>query len=189
MEISLIRHGKSMFTEINRIQCKDFKDWVEKYNYSGVFEENSYPTETLKTITTANFIIASDLKRSVESANLLNPNLEAISVPLFRETELPTPLTKFGGLKLNPSFWAVILRCLWFCGYSRGCESLSNAKYRAKKASELLVEYAQIHTSVVLVGHGFFNMLIAKELLNRGWKGKSKTSSKHWSCTTYSFFN
>ena len=167
MEISLIRHGKSICTEINRITCIDFKDWVEKYDYSGVFEEKSYPPETLKKIATANIVIASDLKRSVESANLLNPNLKAISVPLFRETELPTPLTKLWGLKLNSSLWAVILRCLWFSGYSRGCESLSNAKYRAKKASDLLVEYAQEHTSVVLVGHGFFNMLIAKELQKR----------------------
>ena len=189
MEISLIRHGKSMCTKINRIPCKDFKDWVEKYDYSGVFEENSYPTETLKKIATANIIISSGLKRSVESANLLCPNLKAISVPLFRETELPIPLTKLGGLKLNSSLWAVILRCLWLSGYSRGCESFSNAKNRAKKASELLVEYAQEHTSVVLAGHGFFNMLIAKELQKTGWKGKKKTSSKHWSCTTYSFFN
>ncbi len=189
MEISLIRHGKSMCTKINRISCQDFKDWVEKYDYSGVFEENSYPTVTLKKITAANIVIASDLTRSVESANLLRPNLKAISVPLFREIELPSPLTKLRGLKLNPNLWAVILRCLWFNGYSRGCESLSNAKYRAKKASELLIEYAQEHISVVLVGHGFFNMLIAKELQKSGWKGKNKTSSKHWSCTTYSLFN
>ena len=108
--------------------------------------------------------------------------------PLFRETELPT-ITKLWGIKLKPSIWALILRCLWFGGYSRGCESLSNAKGRAKKASELLVKYAQEHTSVVLIGHGFFNMLIAEELQKTGWKGKRKTSSKHWNCTTYSFFN
>ena len=119
----------------------------------------------------------------------MNPNLKAISIPLFRETELPTPLTKLYGLKLNSNIWAVILRCLWFCGYSRGCESFSNAKNRAEKASELLVEYAKEHTSVVLVGHGFFNILIARELQKAGWKGKKKTSAKHWSCTTYSLFN
>jgi broad specificity phosphatase PhoE len=189
MEISLIRHGKSKCTENNLITCIEFKGWVEKYDYNGVFEENFYPSETLKKIATANIVITSDLKRSVESSKLLNPNLKAISIPLFRETELPNPLTKLWGLKLNPSIWALILRCLWFSGYSRGCESLNNAKDRAKKASELLVEYAQEHTSVVLVGHGFFNMLIAKELQKTGWKGKRKTSSKHWNCTTYSLFS
>ena len=79
--------------------------------------------------------------------------------PLFRETELPNVPTKIGGLKLNPNICAVILRCLWFCGYSWGCESLKNAKDRAKIASDLLVEYAQEQTTVALVGHGFFNIL------------------------------
>lgn len=135
-------------------------------------EETSYPSETLKKIALANIVITSDLKRSVESAKLLNPNLKAISIPLFRETELPVPSAKLLGLKLNPSIWAVILRCLWFCGYSMGCESLSYAKQRAQKASKLLNEYAQKNKSVALVGHGFFNMLIAKEL--KKWVGKAK---------------
>jgi broad specificity phosphatase PhoE len=189
MEISLIRHGKSKFIENNLITCKEFKNWVEKYDYNGVFEENSYPSETLEKIATANIIITSDLKRSIESAKLLNPNVKAVSVPLFRETELPTPLTKLWGIKLNPSVWAVMLRCLWFSGYSSGCESLSNAKDRSEKASKLLVEYAKEHNTVVLVGHGLFNMLIAKELQKMGWKGKRKINSNHWVCTTYSLFS
>ena len=73
--------------------------------------------------------------------------------------ELPNVPTIIGGLKLNPNIYAVILRCLWFCGYSWGCESLKNAKDRAKMASDLLVEYAQEQTTVALVGHGFFNIL------------------------------
>ena len=189
MEISMIRHGKSVCTKTSRIACEEFESWVEQYDNSGVFEENSYPTVTLDKIKTANIILASDLKRSIESTNLLNPNLEAISNPLFRETELPIPLTNLWGLKLNSNIWAVILRFLWFFGYSNGCESLSSAKDRANKASELLIKHAQEHTSVVLVGHGFFNMLIAKELKKEGWEGRRKTSSKHWSCTTYSISN
>jgi hypothetical protein len=81
-----------------------------------------------------------------------------------------------------------MLRCLWFSGYSSGCESLSNAKDRSEKASKLLVEYAKGHNTV-LVGHGFFNMLIAKELQKNGLKGKRKINSNHWVCTTYSLFS
>jgi hypothetical protein len=98
MEISLSRHGKSKSTENNRITCLAFIDWVEKYDHNGVFEENSYPEGTLNKIATANIVITSDLKRSVESAKLLNPNIKVISAPLFRETELPT-ITKLWGTK------------------------------------------------------------------------------------------
>lgn len=76
MEISLIRHGKSKCTKNNRITCKEFKDWVERYDYNGVFEENSYPSDTLEKISTANIVITSDLKRAVESAKLLNMNFQ-----------------------------------------------------------------------------------------------------------------
>ena len=186
MEISLIRHGKSNWTENNRVTSQQFNDWVQKYDDNGVCETNSYPSGTLEKITTANIVFTSDLSRSIESAKLLDPNIKAIADPLFRETELPVPLTKLCGIKFNPNIWAVMLRCLWFSGYSRQCESLTKAKQRAKKAAEQLVEYAKVHKSIVLVGHGFINLLIAKELQKMGWKGKRKTGSKHWNCTTYS---
>ncbi|WP_025783399.1 histidine phosphatase family protein [Sporosarcina sp. D27] len=187
MEISLIRHGKSKCIEKSIMSSKDFSGWVESYNDNGVFEENFYPSATLEKIKTANIVVTSDLKRSIESAKLLNPNVPVMSTPLFRETELPIPSSIIGGLKLNPSIWALILRGFWFCGYSRDCESLIEAKERAKKASDLLMEFAQKNLVVVVVGHGFFNMLVASELRKKGWKGKSKTSSKHWNCTTYFF--
>jgi len=186
MEISLIRHGKSLWTENKPITCQEFRNWVERYDSHGIFEERSYPLETLEKIAAAKMIITSNLKRSMESAKLLNPNIQTISDTSFRETELPIPSATLWGLKLQASTWAVLLRCLWFIGYSKGCESLREAEKRAEKAAILLVNYAKEHHHVVLVGHGFFNMLIAKELKKMGWNGARRTSSKNWICTTYS---
>ncbi|MDX8047080.1 histidine phosphatase family protein [Gracilibacillus sp. S3-1-1] len=137
----------------------------------------------------AKIVLTSDLKRSVDSVKILNPEVKTISATLFRETELPTLLMKLLNLKLRTSIWAVILRLLWFSGYSNECESLSDAKQRAKKASQRLIDYADEYNSVVLVGHGFFNMFIAKELQKKGWKGKRKVGVKHWNCTTYSLLS
>ncbi|WP_129690272.1 phosphoglycerate mutase family protein [Gottfriedia acidiceleris] len=187
MKISLIRHGKSLWTEDKPITSKEFKNWIQKYDENGVSEEKTYPSETLKIVANTKVIITSDLIRTIKSAEFLNPyDISSKADPLFRETELPTPFTNLFGLRLKPSFWAVILRCLWFCGYSSNCESLNDAKIRAEKASRLLIKYAQEHTDIVLVGHGFFNILIAKELKKTGWKANKKTSSKHWDITTFS---
>lgn len=186
VEISLIRHGKSKYIANDCITSYQFKDWVEKYNRNGIFEEETYPSETVNKVTTANMIITSDLKRSIDSAKILNTNVTAQSSSLFRETELPLPSSRVFGLKLKPSSWAFFLRCLWFLGYSRGCESLAQAKERARIAAELLVKHANQTSSVVFVGHGFFNRLLAKELQKMGWIGNRKISSKHWHCTTYS---
>lgn len=189
MEISLIRHGKSQLIENDKIIFAEFKKWVEKYDFNGVFEESPYPKVTIEKVATAKLVVTSDLKRSIVSAGLLNPKTKTISDPLFRETELPANPTIFFNIKLKPNNWAVILRLLWFSGYSNKCESLKQAKLRAKKASQQLISYTNEHKSVVLVGHGFFNMLIAKELQKMGWKGKRKAGARHWSCTTYSLLN
>ena len=189
MEISLLRHGKSKHIDDNRMTCEEFKSWVKKYDDCGVFEENFYPTTTLQKVESVNLVVTSNLKRSIESAKLLNPTVKVISDPLFRETELPIFPTVLRGLKLYPKIWAVILRCLWFSGYSRDCESLSNAKDRAKIAADALVTAAQENSGVVLVGHGFFNMFIGKELQKMGWKCERKLNSKHWNCTTYALLS
>ncbi|MEH7115248.1 histidine phosphatase family protein [Neobacillus niacini] len=185
MEISLIRHGKSLVTENNSMTVKEFKKWVEKYDNSGVFEESLYPSDTKEKILAAKIVITSDLTRAIESAKLLNPKVNIINDPLFREVELPTFSLKLIDVKLRPSVWAVILRSLWFIGVSTECESLIVAKLRAKEASQQLIDYACKYQSVILVGHGFFNMLIAKELEKKGWKGKRKREAKHWQCNTY----
>ena len=189
MEISLIRHGKSQLTENDKLTGLEFKKWVEKYDYLGVFEESIYPSATLEKVATANIVITSDLERAVESARLLNPVTKIISDPLFRETELPSNSSQLLNVKLKPSIWVIVLRILWFSGYSYECESYNQAKIRANKASQQLIDYANEYKSVVLVGHGFLNMLIAKELQKKGWKGTRKRDAKHWKCMTFSLFN
>ncbi|PPA70332.1 hypothetical protein [Jeotgalibacillus proteolyticus] len=72
MEISLIRHGITTCTDHKSITYKEFTDWVRQYDDSGVFEEDNYPVETGRKIDKAAFILTSDLKRSIESAKLLN---------------------------------------------------------------------------------------------------------------------
>ena len=185
MEISLIRHGKSEWIENDKIAFGDFKKWVENYDAHGVSEETVYPVMTIEKVEAAKLVITSDLNRSIVSAKLLNSTTKTIVDALYRETELPRKLRILHNIKLKPKTWAVILRLLWFSGYSNQCESLEQARYRALQASQKLISYASEYDSIVLVGHGFFNMLIAKELKKAGWKGRKGTRAKHWNCTTY----
>lgn len=184
MEISLIRHGRSKWVQKDWITSSQFEDWVTRYDDHGVYEEETYPQETQKKLKKASMVYTSDLFRSKESAKLLIPTVDIVSDTLFRETELPTS-GFFSKVKLQPSGWAVLMRCLWIAGFSRKCESFADAKNRAKLAAEELIQSAEKSQSVVLVGHGFFNILIAKELLQMGWSGAKRPSTKHWQITTY----
>jgi len=186
MEITLIRHGKSTLKENHRITCREFKSWIQKYNEHGVINETSLPHQTLEKVANAKVVITSDLKRVIESAKLLNSQIKIISDPVFREAELPVPIRNLWGIKLSPTMWSIIMRSLWYKGYSNQCESYSSTKERATRASEILIKNAEQYQSVVLVGHGMMNLLITKELQRLGWKGNKRSGTKHWSSTTYS---
>jgi broad specificity phosphatase PhoE len=185
MEITLIRHGRSQLDVKKSITCHEFTDWVQQYNSVGVVEESCYPKEALKKINEAHLVITSDLKRSIDSASLLRTNVKTISSSLYREIELPVTSKNISGIKLSSDIWAVLLRILWFSGYSTNCESYNSAKKRAEAATNNIIEHTSKHKKVVLVGHGFFNRLIAKELQNKGWKRKTKITSKHWGASTF----
>ncbi|PGT77071.1 histidine phosphatase family protein [Bacillus sp. AFS040349] len=185
MEITLIRHGRSQLDGKKRITFREFSDWVIQYDSLGVVEESCFPNEALKKINEANLVITSDLKRSIDSASLLRKSVKTISSSLFREIELPVTTKSFSSIKLSSDTWAVLFRILWFSGYSSNCESYNSAKERAEVATNKMIELTSIHNNVVLVGHGFFNRLIAKELKNKGWKRETKITSKHWGTTTF----
>lgn len=185
MEITLIRHGRSSHNDERRMAISDFNDWVKKYNRNGIIMNEMCPPETADLANSAAFLYTSDLQRSIESARKINPAANIKADPLFRETELPSAANRLMALKLKPNSWAVLLRILWFLGFSSGCESYREAQIRAKHAALKLITYANEHHAAILVGHGIFNMMIAKELQKMGWKGKRKTGSSHWNAAAY----
>ncbi|NMH68310.1 histidine phosphatase family protein [Bacillus sp. RO3] len=188
MEISLIRHGKSLCNDNTPIPYSTFKEWVEEYDNAGVFEEETYPSKSIEKVSSSHLVFTSHLKRAVHSASILSPTITPEIDATFREVELPTLVKVHEKILLPPTVWLVIVRMIWFLGYSKGCESSKHAKERAVRATEQLSEAARKHHHIVLVGHGFFNKMIAKELKRNGWKNR-KMSTKHWVCHTFSMSN
>ncbi|UII54947.1 histidine phosphatase family protein [Cytobacillus spongiae] len=185
MKISLIRHGRSLCEKQRSLTYEEFKNWVMQYDELGVSEELEYPKETVREIESSSIVLTSNLKRSIVSAKYLLVKENVDSSSLFREIELPLPQIKWLPIKLHSDLWLLWFRTLWFCGYSKGCESYKQAKQRAEHAAVKLVSYGGKHSSIVLVGHGFFNQLIANELRNQGFQGGTRTSTQHWAVTIY----
>ena len=74
---------------------------------------------------------------------------------------------------------------LWLLGYSANSESFKAAKARTKQAADKLEALAAEHGAVLLAGHGLFNRLLAKKLINRGWNGPKSPASGHWGYGVY----
>ncbi|MGP3608415.1 histidine phosphatase family protein [Anoxybacteroides rupiense] len=186
MEITLIRHGKSVWQEKKRwINSAQFSQWIAAYDAAGICQDHLPPSETLKKARKASVFITSALPRAVQSAEHLSPLCAVEKNELFREAELPVPFSSIRFLRLPVSLWLVLARICWFCGYSPGVESYSQAVVRAERASQLLVEYAKLHETVVVVGHSWFHKLVGRQLIKKGWKCCTSKSTSYWHACTY----
>jgi hypothetical protein len=158
MRITLLRHGKPAFDLKGNVRSKDLGMIASSYDLSGVV--GTPPRETILLAQGYHVVICTQLVRSIESAKALGYSEVQVKDPLFCETAIPH--FSSGSVPLPVSIWIVVLRLLWLFGFSRNGESLIDARRRAKQAAKRLVELAEEHQKVLLVGHGFINQLIAK---------------------------
>ncbi|MFD3447516.1 hypothetical protein ACFDTO_23270 [Microbacteriaceae bacterium 4G12] len=186
MQISLIRHGRSI-VHSDFMNVEQFQAWIEQYNQEGIRSEAKFPPKTVAAIESAKFILSSDSKQAIQSATLLTHSLSFIQNKIFREAEIATYVPMPTWLKLKPRLWLTLGRTFWLVGYGEDVETYDEAKFRAKQAADLLIGYALCYQKVVLIGHRFFNMMIAKELRQRGWTGPLFLNQQHWGCTTYQY--
>lgn len=88
--------------------------------------------------------------------------------------------------KLSSTTWSIYFRMFWILGYSASAELLWAAKIRAHHCATLLVNLAEVHESVLLIGHGYLNSLIAQNLKDLGWQRSGRYPRKYWEYCTFS---
>jgi broad specificity phosphatase PhoE len=183
MKIIILRHGKPVIPPLRKLSASAFIDWVNEYNTAGL-SPKSKPTEHAKECAyECNAIVCSVLPRSIESAKSFDEKIIVLSDSIFNEAGLPSANWKT--VKLSPKIWAVVFRVLWLLGYSRGSESIKEAKSRAAEAAEKLIEISRKYENVLFVGHGVYNRILANELRRQGWRGPKNPGSKHWAYGVY----
>ncbi len=181
MRITLLRHGKPAFELKGSARAKDLCEIARSYDLSGIV--GTPPADTVAAVQGDHLVVCSHLIRSIESAKALGYSEIYLQEPLFRETTIPH--FNSGSIALPISVWIVILRLLWLVGFSRNGESLANTRRRAREAAAKLVQLAGEHQNVLLVGHGFINLFIARELRKCGWLGPSKPGKEYWGYGVY----
>ena len=180
MEIILLRHGKPDVELKGHFNASEIKQLVLEYAQSGVQDS---PPVNLKDRFNICYVVCSNLPRSVQSANKLGINEIHISDALFKETDIPH--FDQGIIKMPAMAWLTVLRVMWLFGFKKNGESLSQAKNRAKHATNKLIALAQENEKVILVGHGLMNRLIAKQLRLKSWQGPSSPGKKYWEFGRY----
>ncbi|MBL4765625.1 MAG: phosphoglycerate mutase family protein [Colwellia sp.] len=177
MEIILIRHGKPTSADNPIIAAAEYTRWIRRYNFSDIAKDSR--PEKVNDKYKSFYIVSSDLKRAVHSANIYVEKSPEATDKLYREMEIPRYKLPF---QLTAWHWVCLSRFLWMIGCKGSFESFKEAKQRAELATKQLIEIAQQQGKVVLFGHGYMNRYIRKSLIHQGWDLKSK-SNAYWGVT------
>lgn len=179
-EIILMRHGQPSLTHVDKVSAFEMKRWIEEYEKSEIVEQSA-PEASAEMAKTASVIVSSNAPRALTSLRALRLQPKLVD-DLFREAELP--YGSWRRPRLSPFTWVLIFRILWLCGFSEKVEPNRNAKVRAGAAAQQLQSLANQGT-VLLVGHGFMNRMIAKQLKAAGWTRQHSTGSRYWGAMRY----
>ncbi|MCP5432370.1 MAG: histidine phosphatase family protein [Alphaproteobacteria bacterium] len=186
-DILLIRHGRPAVARSSRVAGKvswrGFDEWWRRYSESGLAGDAVPPDELQALVAGAAHLVSSSLPRAVETAHLLAEGRPVSVDALFVEAPLPAPHIPL--LVVSPSFWWVLARLCWLCGFSGGLESRAHAQARAEQAARRLALLAEEGT-VALCGHGWFNRMIARALRHEGWACRADGGDGYWSVRRYS---
>lgn len=185
MEIVLLRHGKPDIQLKGMAQANEIAHHLSRYDQAPVTE--TPPSEAINIALTCDAVICSSLIRSHHSATALGLTEIHVFESLFDEIAMPH--YKNGSLILPLHAWGIIYRLMSLVGFSHNGESYGQAKQRAKQAVAKLTALAAKNRRTLLIGHGFMNHFIAKELRKQNWQGPGSPGKKHWSFSLYKKIN
>lgn len=178
--IILMRHGQPQGIASARISALDMQGWIQAYEQASITGHPA-PSSSVQLAASAARVVSSNAPRALASVRALGLT-PALVEPLFGEAQLPHGRWRWP--RLSPFTWALILRMLWVCGYSGQVESAAAARLRAALAARRLQALAS-DGPVLLLGHGWMNRLIGKQLSATGWQRHHSNGSRYWSATLY----
>lgn len=181
----LIRHGAT--THIHHggaIDRAGLQRWRDGYDSAGLRAGSQPPARLVREAAEATHVIASDLPRAVASAERLAPGRSIQLSPLLREVPLGIPAWP---TRLPLSAWALLIHLAWTYRIGRGTDATEHELARAVDAARWLAGIVADGSSAVVVTHGVFRRLLAKQLVEQGWQSLGRRGGYgHWSAWTLS---
>lgn len=183
MRILLIRHGQPHIALSPRTSHRGFADYIDAYEEAGLSPSNLPPEELRDLARELDHVFTSGRRRSHESAARLAPQAELIADPLFAEAPLASPPIPL--LSMRVPKWAVVSRILWHAGFHPEIENPRAAAKRAVQAAEILIARAKLKGVTALVAHGYFNWMIGRVLMKRGFRRTGSHQARYWNTVLY----
>ncbi len=183
MRILLIRHGQPHIALSPRAGHAGFADYIDDYEKAGLSPRDLPPEEVRDLARELGHVFTSGRPRSHQSAAALAPHAELTADPLFAEAPLAAPAIPL--LRMRVPKWAVMSRLLWHVGFHPGIENARAAGARATQATDILIARARKSGAAALVAHGYFNWMIGRRLLRRGFVREGSHRARYWNTVIY----
>jgi broad specificity phosphatase PhoE len=178
--VILVRHGEPALSRRIVLTAKGYRDWWARYELGGLKEGQTPPSELVDLVAAADEVFASTRERARQSAVAITNGRSFASDGRFIEAPLPSPPLP-GWFRMPPRWWGVLSRFCWAVfNYHDGQETVAQATSRARAVADLLIERAGDERVVVLVAHGYFNFMIGRALVARGWRRKLDQGYRYW---------
>ena len=179
--ITLARHGEPALSRKVKLSARDYRDFWARYEIMGLAPGQTPPAALAAFVDTCDVLISSTRLRAIESAQALGAGRAFTQEALLIEAPLPPPNWP-AWIRLSPKLWGFLARFWWwFFNHHEGGETRREAETRAEAAACKLEAVALAGQNVVVVAHGFFNVMIGRELRRRGWQMTLREGYKYWS--------
>jgi broad specificity phosphatase PhoE len=186
--ITLARHGEPALSRKVKLSAREYIDFWARYEIMGLLPGQTPPASLSGFVDRCDVLISSTRLRAIESAQLVGRGREFAQESLLIEAPLPPPNWP-AWVRLSPRLWGFFARSWWwFLNHHQGQESRVEAEARADRAAARLEEIASGGQSVVVLAHGFFNVLIGRALRRRGWSQTVREGYKYWSTRRFERF-
>lgn len=179
--ITLARHGEPALSRKVRLNAPEYGEWWGRYEEGGLKAGQTPPATLVEIARSADAIIASTRRRSIETAQAVVGERAFATDPTFIEAPLPPPPWPLW-VRMSPKRLGFFARFWWwFFDNHGGQETRKEAETRAGQAADLLIELAASGQDVLVLAHGFFNWMIADALKARGWAKIVDEGHAYWS--------
>ena len=183
--VILARHGQPALSRRCMLSADEYREWWADYEIGGLAEGQTPPQSLRDAAERAGFIVASTRLRSLETAVALSDGRTFVEDAIFIEAPLPPPHWP-RWLRMSPPIWGFISRLWWWTfDHHDHQETREEAKARADQAARQLIELAAGGQDVLLVAHGFFNLMIGRALARRGWACTEDGGFKYWAARRF----
>ncbi len=168
LQIMILRHQKVDLEKQAVYSFHEAYRYLHAYDTSDIIPVNCNPLQV--DLTEIDSVYGSDLRRSVETAQLLfDERLPVGQYALFREFRNNPAALPMVTLPIN--YWRAMGTLRWLLGLEdAGPETFRQARHRTREAAAFLDAKAKEEKKVLLIGHGFFNILLKRYLKQNGWK-------------------